>query len=51
MQGPLYPRMLELLGANDAEHFVENWRAMLVVIESGEMRQGYFRGRRPTTSD
>jgi phosphoethanolamine N-methyltransferase len=47
MRGALYPTMLELLGEADAEHFVENWRAMLVVIDSGEMRQGYLRGRRP----
>ncbi|NIV16820.1 MAG: methyltransferase domain-containing protein [Woeseiaceae bacterium] len=47
MRGDLYPRMVELLGQADADHFVENWRAMTVVIDSGEMRQGYFRGRRP----
>lgn len=47
LSGPLYPRMLELIGKDDAEHFVENWRAMLVVCEKGEMRQGYCRGRKP----
>ena len=47
MKGRLYPRMVELLGQKDADHFVENWRAMLVVCEKGEMRQGYCRGRRP----
>jgi hypothetical protein len=39
--------MVELLGQQDADHFVEDWRAMVVVIDSGEMRQGYCRGRRP----
>ena len=47
MKGELYPRMIELLGQADADHFVENWRAMVVVIENGEMQQGYCRGRRP----
>lgn len=47
MTGDLYPRMVELLGQADADHFVEDWRAMLVVIDKGEMRQGYSRGRRP----
>ena len=47
LRGVLYPRMVELLGRNDADHFVENWRAMVVVIDSGEMRQGYFRGQKP----
>jgi ubiquinone/menaquinone biosynthesis C-methylase UbiE len=47
LRGELYPRMVELLGQADADHFVEDWRAMVVVIDKGEMRQGYLRGRRP----
>jgi phosphoethanolamine N-methyltransferase len=46
MRGSLYPRMVELIGQQDADHFVENWRAMVTVIDNGEMRQGYLRGRR-----
>lgn len=48
IRGDLYPKMVDLLGQHDADHFVEDWRAMVVVIESGEMRQGYCRGRCPT---
>jgi len=47
VRGELYPRMVELLGQSDADHFVEDWRSMVVVIDKGEMRQGYCRGRRP----
>ena len=47
IQGDLYPRMVELLGQESADYFVENWRAMVVVCDKGEMRQGYCRGRRP----
>jgi len=47
IRGQLYPRMVELLGQESADHFVEDWRAMVVVCEKGEMRQGYCRGRRP----
>jgi len=47
IKGDLYSRMVELLGQADADHFVEDWRAMVVVIDKGEMRQGYSRGRRP----
>lgn len=47
LKGELFPRMVELLGSDEAAHFVENWRAMTVVIDNGEMKQGYFRGRRP----
>jgi len=47
IKGDLYPRMIELLGQQDADHFVENWRAMATVCEKGEMRQVYCRGHRP----
>ena len=47
IKAKLYPRMLELMSQQDADHFVENWRAMLVVCEKGEMIQGYCRARRP----
>ncbi len=47
MTGELYPRMVESLGQSDADLFVEDWRAMLVVLDKGEMRQGYCRGQRP----
>ena len=40
MKGRLYPRMVELLGQKDADHFVENWRAMLVVCEKGRDASG-----------
>jgi hypothetical protein len=49
VSGELYPRMVELLGQQSADHLVENWRAMVVVCDSGEMRQGYCRGRKPGT--
>ncbi|MGB5255965.1 MAG: methyltransferase domain-containing protein [Woeseiaceae bacterium] len=45
IKGELYERVVELLGADAAEHFVEDWRAMTVVCDAGEMRQGYCRGR------
>ena len=44
IKGELYARMVELLGQADADHFVENWRALAVVCESGELLQGYCRG-------
>ncbi len=47
LRGPLFGRLLELCGREQAEHFVENWRALARVCESGEMRQGYCRGRKP----
>ena len=47
MRGDLYARMVELIGEEEAEHFVEDWRSMVVVIDKGEMRQAYCRGQKP----
>ena len=47
ISGGLYDTLVESLGQADADHFVENWRAMVVVIDKGEMRQAYCRGRKP----
>lgn len=43
----LYPQVVEKIGQQDADHFVEDWRAMVVVIEKGEMLQVYSRARKP----
>ena len=43
----LYPQLVAALGQVDADHFVEDWRAMTVVIDNGEMKQGYLRGKKP----
>jgi len=42
----LYPRMVELLGKEEADHFVENWRSMMVVCAKGDVQQGYYRARK-----
>lgn len=47
LKGELYPIMVELLGQAEADANVENWRAMVVVIDNGEMRQCYSRGQKP----
>jgi phosphoethanolamine N-methyltransferase len=47
IKAELYPRMVELMGRKQADHFVANWRAMMVVCQKGEMRQGYCRARKP----
>jgi SAM-dependent methyltransferase len=46
MRGPWLPRMRELLGADKAAHFVENWRALTVVLDRGELRPGRLRARK-----
>ena len=47
IRGEFYPRMLELIGWEQTDHFVENWRLMMVVCDKGEMLQVYNRGRKP----
>jgi lysyl-tRNA synthetase class I len=47
IRSELYPRMVELLGKQEADHFVENWRAMKVVCAKGDVYQGYYRARKP----
>jgi len=47
LRGELYPRAVELIGKQHADHRVENWRAMVVICDKGELRQAYTRGRKP----
>jgi len=47
MKGPLFPQMVELLGREKAEYFVEDWRSMMVVLDKGEHRPGRYRARKP----
>ena len=42
--GDLYPEMVSLLGVDQADHFVENWRMLTVVCDKGEMLQVYSQG-------
>lgn len=47
MRGPLSRRMEAVLGVESRDHFVENWRAMTVVLHNGELRTGRIRARKP----
>jgi phosphoethanolamine N-methyltransferase len=47
IKGPLNARMREVLGDEKAEHFVENWRILCVVIDNGELRPGRLRASKP----
>ena len=47
IRGDLYAALVENLGEDDARHFVEDWRMLAVVCESGELLTGYCRARRP----
>ena len=47
IESNLYPQMAELMGQKDADHFVENWRALEVVCMKGDLLQAYQRARKP----
>ena len=47
LRDELYPRAVELIGKQHADHRLENWRAMVVICDKGELRQAYTRGRKP----
>lgn len=47
LRGELNSRVVELIGQESADHFVENWRAMMVTCEKGEMKQVYIRAKKP----
>ncbi len=46
LKGELNGKVVELIGQENADHFVENWRAMMVVCEKGEMQQVYLRAKK-----
>src|SRR5262249_42153460 len=46
----LHARVTELLGREQADHFVENWRAMTVVLDKGEHQPGRWRAQKPLTA-
>ncbi len=47
MKGPSYSQMKSLLGRDHADRYVEIWRAMNIVIESGELRPHHLRAVKP----
>ena len=47
MQGPLAATMVELLGEEMRAYYLENWRALTVVLDNGELRTGRMRARKP----
>ncbi len=43
ISGPLRPLIVERIGEDKAEHFVANWRQLVLVVERGELRPGHLR--------
>ena len=43
MEGSLKPVMLQAIGSERTEHFIANWRQLVVVLESGELRPAHLK--------
>jgi phosphoethanolamine N-methyltransferase len=47
MEGELRPVIIERIGPERAEHFVANWRQLVVVLRRGELRPGHLKAVKP----
>lgn len=47
MRGPLHAEMVARLGSAAAEHFLENWAAMVAVLERGDLLPARYKARKP----
>ena len=47
MAGPLRADLVRLLGEDTANHFIEDWRALTVVCDRGDLLTVYTRARKP----
>ncbi len=51
IKGPLDRRIRSLVGDEKAEHIAKNWRQLLVVIDTGELRPAHLRARKPPSPE
>jgi ubiquinone/menaquinone biosynthesis C-methylase UbiE len=47
LEGPMRPLIVERIGAGKAEHFIANWRQLVLVLRRGELRPGHLRAVKP----
>jgi len=47
MSGPLKDVIVERIGLSRAQHFIDNWRQLVRVLERGELRPGHLKAVRP----
>ncbi len=47
MEGELKPVIIERIGPERAEHFVANWRQLVLVLRRGELRPGHLKAVKP----
>jgi ubiquinone/menaquinone biosynthesis C-methylase UbiE len=47
LEGPMRPLIVERIGAEKAEHFIADWRQLVLVLRRGELRPGHLRAVKP----
>jgi phosphoethanolamine N-methyltransferase len=47
LSGPLYETLAAKVGKDFVDHEIDVWRALTVVVDSGELRPGHLRARKP----
>jgi SAM-dependent methyltransferase len=50
LEGELRPLVTARIGRERAEHFINNWRQLVVVLERGELRPAHLKARKPASS-
>jgi SAM-dependent methyltransferase len=47
MEGSLRPLIVGKIGAERAQHFIDDWRQLVIVLRRGELRPGHLRAVKP----
>ncbi len=47
LEGPMRALIVERLGEERAEHFIADWRQLVLVVRRGELRPGHLRASKP----
>jgi len=47
LEGPLRPTIASRIGEERAQHFIDDWRQLVVVLKRGELRPGHMKARKP----
>jgi SAM-dependent methyltransferase len=48
MEGPLKTTIVSRIGAERAQHFIDDWRQLVVVVRRGELRPGHMKAAKPS---
>ena len=51
LEGELRSLVAARIGHERAEHFIANWRQLILVLERGELRPAHFKARKPVSAD